>query len=245
MAVEVRLLEDNQAELANNFFNQVYKTNRSIENFRWEFFDGPKGKAVYVIAIDTAETNFQKIVGIQCAIPIEFTNADGIHILTAKSEDTLVHPEYRGQKLFERMYALLFEECKKAGIQYIWGFTPALKAFERIGFESPFKTTQALLVLKPAKAFSHLTKLNSKNKLSDKFKIFGLTVLSLCVGLKRFTTTVSKNTLEQTNVNNKEAIFNSYYKQTPYYFLRQSEVYLNWRISKNPFGNGYKKLTIW
>ncbi len=243
MAIEIRLLENNQYELANNFFNNVYKTNRTIENFRWEFVDGPEGKAIYVIAVDTSETSFVKIAGIQCAIPIELMNADGSYILTAKSEDTLVHPDYRGQKLFEKMYALLFYECKKAGVKYIWGFTPAVKAFERLGFEIPFQTTQALLVFKPFQAFTHIKKLNTQNKFFDKFKILGLSTLSFISGLKRLFVNESKKQLTEVSLtNNKESIIRTFYKQKSYYFLRENEAYLNWRLLKNPFGNQYTNL---
>jgi GNAT superfamily N-acetyltransferase len=240
MAIEIQLLKETEATLANNFFNDIYKAERTIENFRWEFFNGPNGKAIYVIAIDTDETNFRKIVGIQCAIPIEFMKSDGTCVLTAKSEDTLVHPDYRGQKLFERMYAVLFDECRKAGIHYIWGFTPAKKAFERLGFEIPFSTSQALLVFKPFKAFSHLVKLNSKNKLIDKIKISGLTIVSFLAGLKRSFIVEGKISWQAADLKSKEGIIQTFYKNTSRYFLRQNDAYLQWRLEKNPFGNQYK-----
>src|SRR6478609_6485041 len=115
MPITIRLLQDHEVELANIFFNKVYQTNRPIENFKWEFLNGPFGKAIYTIAVDDSTTTHTKIVGIQCAIPIELISSKGKIVLTAKSEDTLVDPSYRGQKIFERMYELLFEECKKAG----------------------------------------------------------------------------------------------------------------------------------
>lgn len=243
MAIEIRLLQDSEIELANNFFNEIYQSNRTLENFQWEFMNGPKGKAIYVVAIDSDENKFVKIVGIQCAIPLEFMNPVGEYILTAKSEDTLVHPGYRGQKIFEKMYALLFEECKKAGIKYIWGFTPALKAFERLGFDAPFATTQALMVFKPFKAFDHLVKLNPANKIKDKIKVFGLVVMSYIFALKRFLLKASKHPLENVSPSNKESLIKTFYeKQSSLYFLKLNDAYLNWRLLKNPFGNSYKNL---
>jgi hypothetical protein len=61
---------------------------------------------------------------------------------TAKSEETLLNPAYRGQQIFEKMYDLLKESAVGSGIRNIGGFTPATKAFTRIGFESPGKTEQ-------------------------------------------------------------------------------------------------------
>jgi GNAT superfamily N-acetyltransferase len=243
MAIEIRLLAESENELANNFFNEVYHTNRTIENFQWEFIQGPKGKAIYVVAVDNLEKSFVKIIGIQCAIPIELMSVDGHYVLTGKSEDTLVHPGYRGQKLFEKMYDLLFEECKKAGIKYIWGFTPALKAFERLGFEAPFKTTQALLVLKPLKAFGHLVKLNPANKTLDKFKVLGLTLISYVAGWQRLFIKAASAPVEEVPPSSKEDIIKSFYAhKNTLYFLRMNEAYLYWRLIKNPFGNTYKNL---
>jgi GNAT superfamily N-acetyltransferase len=244
MAIEIRLLQNNEDELANTFFNEIYKTNRPLENFRWEFRNGPLGKAIYVVAVDTAAPA-TKIVGIQCAIPLELFSPAGSSVLTAKSEDTLVHPDYRGQKLFERMYALLFDECKKAGIRYIWGFTPALKAFERIGFEAPFKTSQAILVLRPWKAYNHLKNLNSANTITDKLKIFGLCLLSFLKGLKRLSAPETTHAFREISLSGKDNLISAFYQPHPhYYFIRQNEAYLDWRLTRNPFHNQYKNFQV-
>ena len=238
MAIIVRLLQESEKQLANNFFNEIYKTDRPLKNFEWEFFEGPFGKAIYVIAVDESVATRIKIVGIQCAIPIELISSMGVTVLTAKSEDTLVDPGYRGQKIFERMYELLFDECRKAGINYIWGFTPANKAFERLGFEIPFKAEQALLVFKPAAAYDYLKKLNPQNKTKDKLSILGLTILSWLKGLRNiFTSNVS---LQEVTVQAKNSLFKKAYNRHDYFTLNETEAYLNWRLHKNPFQNKYK-----
>lgn len=240
MAIEIRLLEESELEIANNFFNTIYKTNRSIDNFKWEFLEGPFGKAIYVIAIDNSKN--AKVIGIQCAIPIELVNPKGEKVLTAKSEDTLVDPEYRGQKIFERMYDLLFLECKKAGIHYIWGFTPAKKAFERIGFDVPFKTEQALLVFKPFKSYRYLKQLNPNNKAIDNIKIFVLSLFSWLKGKgvrnSRSEFKLNGTSIEETNT------FGQFYKNENYFTLHLTPTYLNWRLARNPFKNTYQSYSI-
>ncbi|PWB72989.1 hypothetical protein C3F09_05850, partial [candidate division GN15 bacterium] len=79
-------------------------------------------------------------------IPIKMTDRSGV-FWTAKSEETLVDPAYRGQQIFEKMYDLLKQYAWDNGIRSIWGFTPATKAFTRIGFETPGKTTQIFFPL--------------------------------------------------------------------------------------------------
>lgn len=237
MAIVLRLLQENEIQLANDFFNHIYKTTRSIENFRWEFINGPFGKAIYVVAIDDTISIQTKIVGIQCAIPIEFISITGKTVLTAKSEDTLVDPSYRGQKIFERMYERLFAECTKAGIKYIWGFTPAQKAFERIGFEIPFKTEQALLVFNPFRAYGYLKGLNLQNKTTDKVKILMLSFLSFLKGLKIWF--IRKNELYQASFENKNTVFQKFITDSEYYTLNESAPYIKWRLTDNPFSNQY------
>jgi hypothetical protein len=244
MAIEIRLLQSTERELANNFFNEIYNTNRTFENFLWEFVNGPAGKAIYVIAVDTSKPAL-KIVGIQCAIPLELKGTDGRLILTAKSEDTLVHPDYRGQKLFEKMYELLFKECTTAGIKYIWGFTPALKAFERIGFSAPFSTSQALMVINPIKAFKHLVNLNPKNTVGDKVKILAFCLMSWVRGWKRLLINTSKLVIEEVKVSDKTSVLNTFYPVAPrYFFIHQSDAYLHWRLTLNPFKNNYRNFKV-
>lgn len=241
MAIVIRLLKKNETELANDFFNAVYKINRPIKNFNWEFVECPWGSAVYVIAVDESITAYTKVVGIQCGIPIELISAKGDILLTAKSEDTLVDPAYRGQKIFERMYDLLFEECKRAGIKFIWGFTPAKKAFERIGFQVPFMAHQALMVFNPVASYNYLSRLNPQNRTIDKVKIAGLTFLSLLTSFKALVTPSSKAlSAKQLNISSKKEIIQKLTPGSPLYFLNMDEKYLEWRIGRNPFHNDYE-----
>ncbi|MBT1685028.1 GNAT family N-acetyltransferase [Dawidia soli] len=238
MAITIRLLRDDEIQLANNFFNAIYGTNRPLVNFRWEFLEGPFGKAIYVVAIDDSVTDTTKVVGIQCAIPIELINGRGERVLTAKSEDTLVDPAYRGQKIFERMYDLLFEACKNAGIRYIWGFTPAKKAFERIGFAIPFATEQALLVFQPMAAYRYLKSLNEQNKTLDKVKVLGLCFLSWLKGIKLMFT--GRLALTETPLSGKDKAFQKHYAGQDLFTLHETTAYLTWRLAHNPFGNHYR-----
>ncbi len=240
MAIQIRLLQQTEIGLANNFFNSIYKVNRPIKNFQWEFLEGPCGKAIYVIAVDDSVAQLTKIVGIQCAIPIELTNAKGDVQLTAKSEDTLVDPAYRGQKIFERMYDLLFEECKKAGVKYIWGFTPAKKAFERIGFEIPFQSHQALMVFKPTQAYSYLSKLNPQNRFADKLKIAGLALLSWMTAFRKSEVALKNIVVKNISIQTKVDLMKASFHDSTLYYLHMTEEYMAWRITKNPFNNFYE-----
>ena len=242
MSIVIRLLQPHEYSLANDFFNITYKTNRSLKDFEWEFNHGPFGPSIYVVAIDSDVTDQIKVVGIQSAIPLSLVNAEGNRILTAKSEDTLVDPSYRGQKIFERMYELLFEACKQENIKYIWGFTPARKAFERIGFQIPFQAHQALMVMNPRKAYAYLSRLNPNNKGIDKLKIAGLTFLS------RLASRVVPNPpdleLRRTAFYDKQTTIKALMPSVGMYFLDMTTEYLEWRLRRNPFGNNYENYQV-
>jgi hypothetical protein len=242
MSIVIRLLQRQEYSLANDFFNTTYKTNRTLKDFEWEFTHGPFGPSIYVVAIDSEATDQIKVVGIQCAIPISLVNVDGNRVLTAKSEDTLVDPSYRGQKIFERMYELLFDACLKANIKYIWGFTPARKAFERIGFQIPFQSHQALMVMNPRKAYAYLSRLNPNNKGIDKLKIAGLTFLS------RLASKVVPNPpdleLRRTAFYDKQHTLKALMPSGGLYFLDMTTEYLDWRLKRNPFGNNYENYQV-
>ena len=240
MAIVVRTLKEGEIELANKFFNDVYKVNRSLENFAWEFLEGPNGPAVYVIAIDDSVDTGTKVVGIQAAIPMHLYNTNGETILTAKSEDTLVDPGYRGQNIFERMYDLLFQECKKAGIEYIWGFTPAKKAFDRIGFQIPFQAHQALMVFDSVKAYSHLSSLNPKNRGVDKAKIAGLTLLSKLLSIFKGVDPSLQVRAIRDGLESKDEAIAELCPASSLFFLKMNNRYIEWRIKNNPFGNQYE-----
>lgn len=234
--ITYRLANANDIDAINALYNRVYKRNRTKKEFNWEFNSAPAGKAIYVIALDN-----EKVVGTQCAIPYFLVNAKNETILSAKSEDTLVDPEYRGKSIFEKMYALLFEETKKTGIQIIWGFTYAVKPFKKLGFEIPFKSCLGILVLKPNKAYSYLSSLNPKNSFLDKFKIFGLSFKSyfdFCLLSK------SKSVLKSSNerVPLNSASLN--YLSRSNTGLLLDEAFLNYRLYNNPYSKNYFQFNV-
>ncbi len=140
-SVQVRLINNNEKELCNNFYNGFYKKRRTLRQWEWEFeLNTFKPRQIpFALASDNG-----RIVGMQALIPIKMIDRKGV-FWTAKSEETLVDPEYRGQKLFERMYSILFNYAHEHDFAAIWGFTPATKAFERLKFTIPGQTKQLFM----------------------------------------------------------------------------------------------------
>lgn len=235
--VKYRLANENDYENINNFHNRVYQENRSMEQFLWEFHNGAFGKSIYVIAEDG-----NKVVGTNCVIPIVVTNANNDKILTGKSEDTLVDPDYRGQGIFNHIYDFLFEQCKQAGVQAIWGYTSAKKSFEKVGFSVPFDHQQGLIVNHVLESYQFLSSLNNKNKLKEKFQILGLCLFSK---LKHLFGSLSNIKTAYTLVENQaitdqveSLLRNSNMNDNELFYILQNKEFQQWRIYDNP--NYYK-----
>lgn len=240
--INYSLLDESDIDEVNDFYNRTYGSSRTREMFLWEFYNAPAGKAVYIIARD-AENNL--LVGTQCAIPIWLTDAEGRKILSGKSEDTLVHPGYRGMKIFDRMYEMLFSECKKAGIFYIWGFTSAIKPFSKVGFEAPFAHSQFLISYKAFSAARYLIALNPKNTAASKLKIHLLTIFAsfkraftAAVSLPAGFSCVTANASQRVSLAGlqKEA----FRSNENGFYIYEDEAYLDWRLKNNPYSAGIR-----
>jgi hypothetical protein len=235
--IELRLAGEKDIDAINQFYNRIYQRKRTKEQFNWEFNSAPAGKAIYVVAVDK-----DKIVGTQCAIPYYILDKEGKTRLTAKSEDTLVDPKYRGKQIFENMYFQLLMECRKAGIGFIWGFTYAEKPFKNIGFDIPYHSAMGLIVLKTFPAYKYYSNLSTKNSFIRKLKIFGLCVKS---GMDHFFSNRSlKNELPLTEekIALNTAQFN-YLSGSNCYGLKLDEAFLNYRLYTNPYSKNYFQCT--
>ena len=231
--VTYRLADSEDYEKINAFYNRFYNTDRTTEQFWWEFHNCPFGKSIYVIAEDNG-----KIVGTNCVIPIDIITSDKKIIRSGKSEDTLVAPQYRGQRIFYNIYDFLFNKCKEANIQVIWGFTSAKKPFKKLGFEIPYDHQQGLAVNHIWKSYRYLASLNNKNKTIDKIKILGLCLLSKA----KITGTLNlfkKTTLQIEKVNKfvsnvDELILENLMKVNNSFAIHQTSDFQEWRIYDNP-----------
>lgn len=138
-----RLIKRVDCSACNTFFNAIYGDERTDKQWGWEF-DSPNKDAKELPFIVVEKSN--SIVGTQALIPVPMVDRNGV-FLTAKSEETLVSPSMRGYGLFGQMYERLLVEARKQQYVSIWGFTPAIKAFEQAGFISPVSTEQLFLPL--------------------------------------------------------------------------------------------------
>lgn len=235
--ITYRKANENDYISINNFFNRIYSANRTIEEFYWEFHNGPFGKSVYVIAEDG-----NNVVGTNCVIPIILKLDDGTLIKSGKSEDTLVDPNYRGQRIFFNIYEFLIKACQEEDIKVIWGFSSAKNVFEKIGFSVPFSSKKSLLVNRVSESYKILKKTNNSKTSIDRIKVLGMCVLSKSKmffkmtnrvpnGYRIITSPISDGAVEKLIDNNLKS-------STSLFGIQQTSSYQTWRLYNNP--NLYK-----
>jgi predicted GNAT family acetyltransferase len=134
--MKIEFLDDDDIEECNDFHNRAYDTNRSLKQWHWQFDGLIGGRRPFIVAKDGG-----RIVGTHALMPIKMINSKEV-FLTAKSEETLVDSSMRGRGVFQKMYEPLMSFIHEQDVRSVWGFTPANKSFENIGFYVPGKTSQ-------------------------------------------------------------------------------------------------------
>ncbi len=185
-----------------------------------------------------------EIAGTQAAIPYYLITGSGEKILSAKSEDTLVSPKHRGKQIFEKMYAFLFEACKKQNIRLLWGFTYAEKPFKKLGFQIPYKACMGIMVRDVNRANLYFGSLSHKRNLKEKLGIYVLSVLSKCKALFKLRLTGGQFTLTAGTVELSGPGHNYLHSKTQFGLLLDS-AFLNYRIHNNPYQARYNTLSYY
>jgi len=126
--IDVPGATDDQIRELLAFHNKAWGASRTPAHWRWEYQDFLPEKAVVAVARKDG-----RIIGTQCAMPVPM-KVEGRVVLSGKSENTLLLPEFRGLGIMEDLYEFMVEECKVRGLRFLWGFTDAERAFRRFGF---------------------------------------------------------------------------------------------------------------
>jgi hypothetical protein len=101
----------------NDLFNLVFKQNRSLNGWHWEFRDNPAGDSK-LIALAEVEG---KIVGQHSNVPVYFRFKNET-IKAAQSVDHLVHPGFRGGKIIRDTYRRALDLFAREGVSFAYGF---------------------------------------------------------------------------------------------------------------------------
>jgi hypothetical protein len=256
MPLDIRLLKDSEYKVANDFYNYTSHINRpapptprSYSEFCWEFINCPNGKAIFSGAWETEEGKQPVLVGIQSVIILKMILGNGKQILAAKGEATLIDIKalikYKKTDILKELLTILMEECRKKGIEFLWGFNNIPASYKRLGFETPFKSYHGVLVLQPFNAYKNIISLRSQNTRMGHIKIAFQLGLSYFFSLKKIIVpTKKKNYHINFELNENETLFKNASLPDQLMFLLQDKDYLKWRISENPYSINYKSYQL-
>ena len=104
-------------ELWNSVYSaRKYEWDKWLKWWRWIHKDNPAGESI----IWLAEHN-GKIVGQYAIMPVK-VKIDNKVILISQSLDTMTHPDYRRQAIFETLAKKVYEEAERDNISIVYGF---------------------------------------------------------------------------------------------------------------------------
>ena len=104
-----------------DLFQTVFGKSRSLAHWTWQFKDNPYGGPFISLA---RRDDDGAVVGSYSVMPI-MLNVAGKPVLACQSVDTAVHPDHRGQRIFEQTASDCYAWCQSQGIQAVIGFPNA------------------------------------------------------------------------------------------------------------------------
>jgi GNAT superfamily N-acetyltransferase len=238
--VIIREYQDGDETQINALYNQEYDTNRNALEWRWEFLDGPYGKAIFIVAEYEG-----KIIGTQALLPM-YLSWKGQPIFTAKSEEILVAKEFRGRGLSAKLWGKCWELAVPRGIVLSWAFGRQVIASVRGGgFQVIGKLNHAFLILNPSQAYQ-LNRNRIPPKVTKYFPFQAIPLMLLrafiitgfCWGKIRRISRRPPSGFEVVILTQADSKLNSFWhsfsQETKTLTLARTSNYLNWRVFHNP-----------
>ena len=220
------------------FHNRYYHDSRGHEHWLWAYASSPDRLNVFVIA-----KNGVKIIGTLGMIPVHLNVAGDIK-LTGKAENGLVDSAYRGGQLFSKLFECAVNLCAQNGVQFIWGFTTATKALQKVGFTVlPDIISNSIAVLSIPASIRYIWRSNRsfKEKIIRSLLLIALGSLSKTRSL--FTSLNHEKYHDKyiilSRLKSSEDVVEMYsrirMKHENLITIHMNERYLSWRIYNNPF----------
>lgn len=215
------------------FHNAVYGDNRKPEHWMWEYKGNDPSLSVFTVIKDG-----ERIVATQGMMPY-YIKIQGERFLFAKSENTLLRPEYRGGPLFRDFYDYVVSRCQAKGMECIWGYTPAVKAFRRAGvrvYEDVMYDSISILSLKHVLARVRDNNVSAAKRVTKLLKTVALWAYS---SILRRTHRISDTGFSvKEHLANERDLENLYLRLRTCYpsliHIDLDEKYLRWRVYGHP-----------
>ena len=110
-------------------FTRVFGKKRSMEHWRWENKENPRGESEFALLKDDGREG-NRIKGHLCLHPF-LLQAGGKQLMAGQRINLMLDKEYRGQSYFGKMFAHLLESGRKKGMLFTYGF-PNAQSFKAL-----------------------------------------------------------------------------------------------------------------
>lgn len=203
-----------------------YDLERWLRWWRWMYKDNPAGSGRIWLA-----EHGGKIVGQYAIVPVKLKIGNEA-ILSSQSLDTMTHPDYRRQGMFETLARKVYDEAKKDGIYIVYGFPGKFSYPGFIKKLSWFDIRTVQLMIKPLN-WRNAVNLKVKNKFLQRVLAIGgsLAFNKIFFGTRK-PPAVEDLTINQVSSFN-EQINNFWAKVSSQHQIMvvRNKDYLNWRYS--------------
>ncbi|MHC1773994.1 MAG: hypothetical protein AB9834_01150 [Lentimicrobium sp.] len=256
MRLEIRIIKETEYQIVNDFYNNtrginlpVNKTFRKYDEFCWEFTRCQDRRTVFAGAWEVEDGKEPHLIGTQCIIIHKMISSYGNRFLAAKGEDTLIEfnasVKYENTDILKELFDVLIDECSKSGVEYLWGFNNIPASSKRLGFENPFKSSYAVLVINPFKAFKNIRTQNPENANTGKFKRAFLLGIAYLYSYRKMCLCSQKQHFHiNFELDENIQLFQRAAFPDHLILLQQDDDYFKWRIEDNPYPIKYRSYQL-
>jgi hypothetical protein len=242
-----RLRSNNFKEL-NTLYNLVFNKHRTLEQFSWEFRDGPYGGAYQWIGHDEND----RVIAHWGVLP-NYLAIGGKIVKAGKQENAMIAPEYRGKGLYSGFQRKSVEKAWREGYSLPWcTLSAAAYVHVKAGFKPVGEISNLVCKANPSLAgflgkFFLVSINNAAQWNLNNTRRLLRTVITI---LRRYKTNVQEGNREfKIRIEDfDEAKFNSFlrkwYSERGDNFNNKSNItiardypYIEWRFIKNPHVN--------
>ncbi len=206
------------------FEKEMGKTESEL-HWNWENKQNVSGHGEILLAKDG-----DRIVGQYAVIPVTF-QVKGERVPGTLSLDTMVHPDYRGQRMFTLLANKLYDDLGKKGIPITYGFPNGNSAhgfFNKLQWEEIADPPMMVKTIETEKIIAKATKSRMAGKIG-----------SLIIGGKRVSLAPATSAKEWTiaPIKRFSRDFNTVFEEGSKNYnilLARDSVFLNWRFVDRP-----------
>ena len=203
-----------------------YDREKWLRWWHWMYKDNPAGPGTIWLAKHNG-----KIVGQYAIVPVEMKIGSKV-ILGSQSLDTMTHPHYRHQGIFEMLARKVYDKAKKDGIYVVYGFPNKFSYPGFIRKLSWFDIANMQMMCKPLN-WQNAIKLKVRNKFLQRVLAIGASLVfnKVFFGTQR-PLAVEGLTISQVNSFNErfDEFWTKICNQSQIMVVRNKN-YLNWRYS--------------